>query len=218
MLAFGPGPVVGKLELLHSLDERAVAVEGQAISNVKSIRPLDPEVRKVIGGWIAWNIQSCRPSLCREISRCKRLDVNALLVPPEPEIHKQVGPECVVKSEGIALRPCWSRPRVAKRARRPSNYRSKDTRRTLVELRESVTVEETQVVAIEIVRAAIERIGMIGICDACGIVGCPRWGIRICGHGQEFYQILRNLRDHARGDHVWAATKAYDIVRGARGA
>ena len=57
MIVVDPGPVVDKLELLHLLNERAVAIIVEGISKSKSTVSVDFEIRHALSGRIICDIQ-----------------------------------------------------------------------------------------------------------------------------------------------------------------
>ena len=81
MVIVDPGPIVDKLELLHQLNEWAVAVgTAQKVSKLESALSVGRESRHALSGWIICDIQARGTRIPSETSSSQRINMDSLSI------------------------------------------------------------------------------------------------------------------------------------------
>ena len=159
--ALGPRPVVYRLEFLHSLNQRTVAVVIKPVSEVEAILPLNGKVGHVVGCRVGRNVQANGSGLRCKIAIHERCNIDSLLVPAESKVHQEIWPEGVIEAERVAL---WARipgSGVPDAQLRTTDRPAEQSWSALMKLREGIAIEEAQLVAEEIVGTNVDGVAVI---------------------------------------------------------
>ena len=101
-------PVVHELELLHSFDQRAVAVVVKRVSKVETTlckSPADAEMRHAQSRGIVSEIQAGGAGVLGEGAGCQRIYVDWLAIPANAKVSQQIVLDRVVESGSKTLGP-----------------------------------------------------------------------------------------------------------------